>query len=170
MARLQLTKEQRTGLPLGTGTAPVVYPNEEKKGALWPLPCAPLFQLTVALSLQALTLCYLKTGPWAQAAPECYHCLSHKNHLQLMFALKFANTAHTLPGAHTSPACSGPDQANPPFSSCPSVVGTTSGSVRVWSTIRRTEWLFWNSMREVGHGRTPSQLRSTPLGVVKRVF
>lgn len=109
MVRLQLTKEQRTGLPLSFGTTLVVYPNEENKGALWPLPCAPLFQLIVALSLQALTLRYLKTSPCAQAAPECYRRLSHRNHLQLMFALQFANTAHTLPVAHTSPACSGPD-------------------------------------------------------------
>lgn len=35
------------------------------------------------------------TGPIA--TPECYHHLSHKNHLQLMFTLKFANIAHTLP-------------------------------------------------------------------------
>lgn len=109
MMRLQLTKEQRTGLPLSTGTTPVVYPNDETKRALWPLPCAPLFQLIVALSLEALTLRYLKTSPWAQAAPECYRRLSHKNHLQLMFAFKIANTAHTLPAAHTSPVCTGPD-------------------------------------------------------------
>lgn len=37
----------------------------------------------------------LFTGPIA--TPECYHCLSHKSHLQLMFTLKFANIAHTLP-------------------------------------------------------------------------
>lgn len=65
-------------------------------------PFCNLYFSSYLLYLPKCGLCIISklfTGPIATS--ECYHHLSHKNHLQLMFTLKFANTAHTLP-VHSS--------------------------------------------------------------------
>lgn len=80
------------------GCSPLLgIPNEEKERYFVTTPLCNLYFSSFLLYLPRRQLCIISklfTGPIA--TPECYHCLSHKNHLQLMLTLKFANITHTL--------------------------------------------------------------------------
>lgn len=76
------------------GTLTEGYQSGENEGYFLTTPLFSSFLLYLPRR-QPWIISKVFTGPIA--TPECYHCLSPKNHLQLIFTLKFANIAHTLP-------------------------------------------------------------------------
>lgn len=72
--------------------------GKERKGTLWPLPSTTFISALICFIYPGIASILSQNRPVGPLqTPECYHRLSHKNHLQLMFAFKFANIAHTLP-------------------------------------------------------------------------